>query len=359
MNRPNTIEEVIAYYAKTSTEVDIVELGAGNINDTYLVKTSDQSRVLQRINAHVFPHPERLIVNHKKLHMHFHSQPQLDGQELTIPDIVPTMGGEFSVTDWDGNLWRMLSYIEHAIATERIQSPTQAAQSGWALGRFHRQLVQLDPQHLQTPLPGFHHLSSYLELYDTIALKKNPSEAELFCSHTIASLRESALTLEQAANEGEVKQRVIHGDPKIGNMLFHEFSGKAVSIIDLDTAGPGLLQHDIGDWLRSICNSKGEDADPNAVFFEMELCRIGLESYFAETKDVVSYNEISYIYDGLVAITFELGLRFFSDYLQGNIYFKCSDPLENLDKALTQFHLCQDIINKEPPIRSLLSSSHY
>ena len=359
MNKPNTLAEVIADYVRAPTDVDIVELGAGNINDTYLLTLSGQSQVLQRINPHVFPHPDRLIKNHKMLHMHFHSQPQPKGQELTIPELVPTMKGEHSVTDCEGKVWRMVSYIENTITTEQIQSSSQAAQSGWALGRFHNLLTHLDSQHLQTPLPDFHHLSSYLELYDTIDPRKNPNTAEQFCANSIASLRESALTLEQAASEGKVKQRVVHGDPKIGNILFHKTSGKAVSIIDLDTVGPGLLQHDIGDWLRSICNSKGEEAHASAVAFDMELFRIGLESYLAEAKNAVAPNEIYYIYDGLVAITFELGLRFFSDYLQGNIYFKCSDPLDNLHKALTQFHLCQDIIHKTPHIRSLLSNSLY
>ena len=357
MNTHDTILEVIDNYANASAGVDIVELGTGNINDTYLLKTPDQRQVLQRINPHVFPCPERLIENHKKLHMHFHTQPQPEGQGLTIPDLIPTLEGEFSVSDRDGNIWRMLSYIENTIASERIHSPSQARQSGWALGRFHKQLARLDPQHLEVPLPGFHHLSLYLNQYDTIEPRKNPSEAELFCIDTIASLREKSLTLEQAAAEGRVQQKIIHGDPKIGNMLFDKQSNRAVSIIDLDTVGPGLLQHDIGDWLRSICNRGGETAQSNAVFFDMELFRIGLKSYLEEAKEVVHYNEWNYIYEGLVAITFELGLRFFSDYLQGNIYFKCSDPLENLHKALSQFHLCRDIKKKEAHIRALLTNN--
>lgn len=348
--------EVIKQYISNPAKVSISALGSGNINDTYLLKEQHQQYVLQRINQQVFPHPERLIHNHQQLLRHTHPIQAQEEQQIEIPRLLSTLTGKQSVIDTMGKTWRMLSYIENTLTTEHTQSPTQAVQSGYALGKFHKQVANLDPQQLQIPLPGFHHLSSYLRQYDNILPKKKTTEEEKFCTECIATLRKEALILEQVAKCGEIRTRIIHGDPKIGNILFHKTSGNAVSIIDLDTVGPGLLQHDIGDWLRSVCNRKGESGQVETVSFDLELFKVAVDSYLSEANDIVSNRDITYFYSGLLAITFELGLRFFSDYLQGNIYFKCNTPLENLHKARIQFHLCQDIRQKEAQIRTFLSN---
>jgi hypothetical protein len=219
-------------------------------------------------------------------------------------------------------------------------------------------LMGLNVLTLQVPLPGFHHLSTYLECYDKLTKTKPTTKEIESCRVVIQNERHTALSLERATQAGQITQRVTHGDPKLANILFDRNTGKAVSIIDLDTVGPGFIQHDIGDCLRSICNTGGEKGDVGKIKFDLQLCKITLQGYFQKAAALLSPMDKEYIYDGIQAIAFELGLRFFTDYLQGNIYFKCKNPEETLEMALVQFALYQDITDKEAQIREIISTLH-
>jgi len=347
---------VIHHYFPDTRNVQISSLGKGNINDTFLVSTQGRIKriVLQRINEQVFTTPEALIHNLQILHQHISSHLVARQQRWQDIHLIPTPAGEYAVFDEDHRLWRALTYVSHTISVTKTENLLQAEQAGWALGFFHRKLVGLDTKILHPPLPGFHQLSSYLKTYDNLNTTKTNSAALQSCKKRIDENRMDALSLELAANSGKIQQRIIHGDPKIGNFLFDQRSGKAVSIIDLDTVGPGLLQHDIGDCLRSICNIGGETGTPAETEFDLPLCQAMLEGYFKETEQLLTPLDREYFFAGLYAMTFELGLRFFTDYLQGNIYFKCQRPEETLQKALVQFALLQDIYNKKPAIQRFI-----
>ena len=348
--------KVLQCYFLTPDDVQVSILGQGNINDTFLVASAKKSMVLQRINQRVFPEPQLLINNPQHLSQHLLSRAETAEQRWEDAVLVPTLDGALSVLDKNNDLWRALSHIGNSISVSRVTTPFQAEQTGWALGHFHKRLTGLDTENLQPPLPGFHHLSSYLNDYDQLhpPVPNHNSAKIRFCMQTIEKERSGALSLEKALNRGEIRQTTIHGDPKIANVLFDQQSGRAVSIIDLDTVGPGLLQHDIGDCLRSVCNTAGEESDPTEVCFDLGICQSTLKGYFQEASELLTPIDRESIFNGVKAITFELGLRFFSDYLQGGIYFKCSTPEETLEKALIQFSLLQDITAKETSIRELV-----
>lgn len=354
MNFTSPVAHILTHYFTDPAVVDVRVLGEGNINDTFLASSAKQALVLQRINSRVFPHPERLIHNLRLVSEHLQSHTEQEGQRWQDTILIPTLSGESSVRDEEYNLWRALSYIDNTISVEKVQTTLQASQTGWALGRFHKKLSGLKVQQLKIPLPGFHFLSSYLDKYDALTQPDTSSRNMQLCIKSIERNRTAALSLERAADNGEISTTIIHGDPKIGNILFDQKTGKAVSIIDLDTIGPGFFQHDIGDCLRSICNRGGESNLVSTTEFDMALCQATLKGYLGEAGKLLTAVDLEYIYDGIRAITFELGLRFFTDYLQGNVYFKCSSPEENLQKALTQFTLFQDISEKESHIRSLI-----
>ena len=348
--------EIIHNFCPDSSRTKISTLGEGNINDTFLVRTEERSIVLQRINDAVFPDPDILINNLLHLSRHFSSLSDTTEQRWEDVILIPTLNGSSSVRDHEGAVWRALSYIEGSICFSHAETALQAEQTGWALGRFHKRLIGLDVGKMQVPLPGFHNLGNYLAQYERLNIKSkrnNSIDEVAFCIQTINDNQEDALVLEKTYSRKKSKHRIIHADPKIANVLFDKNSGLAISLIDLDTVGPGLPQHDIGDCLRSVCNCGGEGSQLNTVTFDLDLCEMTLRGYFMASGELLTPNERDLIYDGIKAITYELGLRFFMDYLQGGIYFKCNKPEDTLKKALVQFTLLQDIIAKEDAIRRL------
>jgi hypothetical protein len=160
--------------------------------------------------------------------------------------------------------------------------------------------------------------------------------------------------LEAAHLRGELPACPIHGDPKLANILFSRDTGQAISLIDLDTVKPGLLHYDIGDCLRSCCNPAGEDADPAKVSFNLACCAAILRGYLPQVAPFFSVADYHYIYDAVRIIAFELGLRFFSDHLAGDVYFRVKRPGHNLHRAMVQFALCRSVEAQEAEIRAIV-----
>lgn len=353
--------DIIRHFAKDPATAQITTLGQGNINDTYLVRSPKRTLVLQRINSQVFPNPQILIDNLVQLSRHLATHPSTASRRWQDPLLLPADNGSLAVKDREGMLWRALSYIDNSIALTKACTLFQAEQTGWALGHFHQRLAGLDPGKIQVPLPDFHSLPQYLHHYQGLINSQGPRPSPTMqrCMEIVAGKQKEALALERALGNGQVQLGIIHGDPKIANVLFERQSGLAISLIDLDTVGPGLIQHDIGDCLRSVCNRRGESGDPTLVSFDLERCAVTLRGYFQGAGPQCPPHNRALIYDGIKAISFELGLRFLCDYLEGGIYFKCRTPGETLHKALVQFSLFLDIIDKKDPILQFLQPNNY
>lgn len=354
------MQEIIAQFCVSSAlpaaEPVITVLGVGNINDTWLVRTGDLSFVLQRLNRQVFPLPQLVMANLATLSCHLAAKVNSSGQRWENSILLPTHDGAPFYTDRQGDLWRAVSYIDRTTTHQSIATPAQAGQVGWALGYFHLLLADLPAQELHETLPGFHILPCYLDHFDQVisgaAMKNDPDLR--FCLDFVAARRKDADVLERARYQGKVRVQTIHGDPKAGNVLFDVESDLAVSLIDLDTVGPGLIHYDIGDCLRSCCNASGEAAaDPSRVEFDMDLCREALAGYFSGAGDLLTEYDRELIFPAVRLISFELGLRFFTDYLAGNRYFKVRHEEENLQRALVQFHLVQSIESQKKAIDCL------
>lgn len=353
--------DIIRRFVKDPAAAQISTLGQGNINDTYLVRSPKRTLVLQRINSLVFPNPQILIDNLVQLSHHFSSKTSTASKRWQDPVLLPADNGSLAVQDRDGMWWRALSYIDNSISLTQASTLFQAEQTGWALGHFHQRLVGLEHGKIQVPLPGFHCLPQYLHHYQGLISNQGPRHSPTMqrCMEIVSGKQKEALALERALGNGQIQLGIIHGDPKIANVLFERQSGLAISLIDLDTVGPGLLEHDIGDCLRSVCNRCGESGDPSLVSFDLERCAVTLRGYFQGAGTPLPPHNRALIYDGIKAISFELGLRFLCDYLEGGIYFKCRTPEETLHKALVQFSLFLDIIAKKDPILQFLQPHNY
>ncbi len=346
--------QILSAYCATPAET-ISRLGEGNINDTYLVRSRNHSFVLQRINGDVFPDPDILIENLRLLSAHLQSRRADSREQWEELRLLPTLHGTFAQRDKRGALWRAISYIENSCTLSCIETARQAEQVGEALGYFHKRVADLDSEKMQIPLPGFHQTRIYLQQYDQLGdVPLKSSAATSFCRESIARERAGMTILEDALDRNSIRQRVVHGDPKVGNILFDKTGKESIAIIDLDTIGPGLLQHDIGDCLRSVCNLKNRENTPEKSVFDLELCKNVLRGYFQEAGNGLALSERNFIFEGLTTITFELGLRFFTDFLQGGIYFKNLNVEEILSRAVAQFVLLQSIFKQEQSIRRLI-----
>jgi len=227
---------------------------------------------------------------------------------------------------------------------------------GRALGIFHWLLSVLNPGLLHTTLPGFHNIEHYLKQYDEVLARSNKSgEAGRFCQQFIEDRKRWAPVLENGRRENLLRVRVIHGDPKINNIMVNRSTGHAVSIIDLDTVMPGLVLYDIGDCLRSSCNLAGEEvADFSAVHFDLERCGAVLSGYAGAAREALTGSDCNFLFDAIRLIPFELGLRFYTDFLKGNEYFKVSRRDQNLERAMVQFKLVESIEEQEEGIRAVI-----
>ena len=331
-------------FAETVTGLS--PLGNGLINDTFLVSTASSPFVLQRINRTVFPKPEQIMTNLARLNQHLEQKPG----KLKIPALIKTTGKQDFYRDAHGDYWRALEFIGHTESLETITHIDQARQTGFALGHFHRLVSDLNPALLHDTLPGFHIAPGYLSRYHQIVTQA-PVQADAesrYCAGFIAGFQHLADELETAKQQGLLALRVIHGDPKLNNFLFDRRNQKIVSIIDLDTVKPGLVHYDIGDCLRSCCHNQATDE------FDLALCAALLSSYLSEVDAFFSGHDYHYVYAAIRLIPFELGLRFYTDYLEGDRYFKVTQPGQNLQRAVGQFRLCESIMAQESAIQSLI-----
>jgi len=346
-----TLQAVARHFVGNVEPISFRPLGNGLINDTYLLTAGEQQLVLQRINQQVFTNPQQVVENLQQLGRHLAQKAPAE-IKLQIPELIATRDGRTYQLDAEGRFWRALQWISPSESRESLQRDSEAEQIGFALGHFHRLCSDLNPLVLVDTLPGFHVTPGYHRQY--LKLLTKPLTVELdnefeFCRDFIAQRNQQLDILEAAKQRGELRETVIHGDPKLNNFLFRPRSDQVISLIDLDTVKPGLVHYDIGDCLRSSCRLAADNR------FDLARCRIILRSYLQQAGAFFSGNDYDYLYAAIWLIPLELGLRFFSDYLQGDRYFKTSQPKENLRRAMAQFALCADIERQRPALEQLIN----
>jgi Ser/Thr protein kinase RdoA (MazF antagonist) len=344
--------------------LDLREYGHGNVNDTFLVRVTGAAEphfILQRLNLRVFRRPELVMGNLRIVSDHAARRlaraPLAGRRRFEVPRVLLTRDGRDHVIDLVGSFWRALSFIDAAETFDTVQNTGHAGEVGYALGRFHNLLSDFALEHLSDTLPGFHLTPGYLAHYDEVLERRGarPSPEVNYGLCFVAERRAFASVLEDARAQGRLRVRPMHGDPKINNVMLDTATGQAVALVDLDTVKPGLVHYDIGDCLRSGCNPLGEETENwEMVRFEPELCRAMLHGYLSQARDFLTETDYFYIYDAIHLIAFELGLRFFTDYLAGNVYFKARHPEHNLVRALVQFKLTESIESQAASLNAII-----
>ncbi|MCL2789479.1 MAG: aminoglycoside phosphotransferase family protein [Desulfobulbus sp.] len=350
-----TARSALAFFLPGQPIRALEPLGLGNINDTWRVTLAHgRHLVLQRLHPQVFPDLAAVMVNMQLVTTHL-GRSAVPG--LVFFRLVAAPDGRNHYLDASGCCWRLLTYLEQTRTLASLTTPAQAEAVGDLLGFFHLLTADLNPDLLADPLPDFHVTPRYLEWYDAVCrgMTWSGDRGESSCREMIELLRPTASVLEDARDR--LSQRVIHGDPKAANFLFAAKEDRAVSLIDFDTVKPGLLLHDLGDCLRSCCNPLGEhQADPKAVVFAPEMFQGLMTGYLRRAAHLLALADRELLVDAAALISFELGLRFFTDHLEGNRYFKVNRAGENLHRALVQLYLNRSIHRQRSELERRLAA---
>lgn len=351
------LRRAAAAFAADGDSCPLHPLGKGNINDTYLLSSVRCPMVLQRINPLVFPEPLRVIDNFVLISQHIHNKRKKSGGAFLCAEPVPTLSGSWHYRDAQGAYWRSQSYLRQKIVTV-LQERRQAWELGKILATFHLLLADLKAHLIAEPLPGFHCLPKYLADYDmlTAAITEETSRETEICHRAVARHRRRALLLEEARISGLLTIGPIHGDPKLDNVLFDD-RGLACGVLDLDTVMFGPLHYDLGDCLRSCCNRAGEESTAAAPHFDLDVCHAFLSGYGGAADGLLTKGDTAWVFQAIFTIAFELAVRFFSDHLRGDHYFRVTRHGDNLQRALGQFALVEEMLGKEGEVLKLVATT--
>ena len=357
--------KIIKEFALKGELVNISCISAGNINDTYVAKTicgeGEKEYIFQRVNHFVFENPERVAENVCKVTDHVEAKYReaglLDIRRRVMRYYRRTDGSYFYVSD-KGEYWRVLSCVYNAISIDYADVP-HLRQAGIAFGEFQNCLSDFPAETLYETIPDFHNtVKRYSDL-------KKAAEGDKFNRlqdvreeyDYLISMEEQACSLCRMAEEGILPYRVVHNDTKCNNVMFDAVTGEHLAVIDLDTVMSGLVAYDFGDAVRFAANPGGEDnEDLSQVYLDLRYYSAFAEGFVPCIYGKVTNKEIETLPDGVLAITLELAARFLTDYLNGDLYFKCKKPFHNRIRTKAQIKLAQDIFGKMPEMRACLRS---
>jgi Ser/Thr protein kinase RdoA (MazF antagonist) len=365
--RRDSREELAALGRRFTLDGELVSAqayGSGHINSTFLVTYRKGGRrvryIQQRLNRAVFPDPEAVMRNIARVLDHLRRKlAGLGAAELVrrVLTLVPARDGRAWTVDDAGEVWRTYLFIEGARCHERAEEPREAFEVARAFGRFQRLLLDLSGPRLHETIRDFHHTPRRLAAFRR-ALDADPAnragraraEIEFVTAH--AHLADGLLRLQE---HGLLAERVIHNDTKINNVMLDEQTGEGLCVIDLDTVMPGLALFDFGDMVRGAAGTAREDEpDAGAVAVRPEVFVALAQGFLSELEGVVTPAERESLVLATQVMTYECGLRFLTDFLEGDTYFKVHRPGHNLDRCRTQLGLLRSLLEREEELRRLV-----
>jgi Ser/Thr protein kinase RdoA (MazF antagonist) len=341
--------------------------GSGHINDTYLIETNPGHAphrfVLQRINHNVFRRPDELMANVERVCAHAHAKLKkagfADADRRTLR-LIPTTAGRAWLTDPLGNRWRCYHFVHDATGHDVIRSPEQAYAAAKAFGAFQALLADLPGGRLHETIPDFHHTPSRFARFQEALAKDSHGRAAATVpeiAFALARGHEVSVVVE-ALRDGSLPERVTHNDTKLNNVLLDDVTQEGICVIDLDTVMPGSVLYDFGDLVRTSTSPAAEDeTDLSKVRMQFPMFEALVQGYLASARGFLTPKEKSLLPFAGKLITFEIGLRFLTDWLEGDTYFKVKRPGHNLDRARTQFKLVESIEAQFPAMQALVDRS--
>lgn len=358
------INEAIANFRFEGVLVDERPYGSGHINDTYLLvfeiaEMGQIKVILQRMNKDIFKEPVELMENILNVTSYLRERIIENGgdPERETLNVIPTVDGKPYFVDSSGEYWRAYKFITDATSYDQVESADDFYQSAVSFGNFQRLLAAYPAETLHETIKGFHDTRARFQVFKK-AVEDDVCGRAAYVQEEIRFVLERedlANFFAELLDKKEIPLRVTHNDTKLNNIMIDNKTGKGICVIDLDTVMPGLAMHDFGDSIRFGASTAAEDEqDLSKVSCDMNLYDIYAKGYIEGCGGKLTEREIDLMPMGAKAMTFECGMRFLTDYLQGDTYFKIHRENHNLDRCRTQFKLVEDMETKWETMQSII-----
>ncbi len=354
------VDQVAPHFDIEGAFISARPYGSGHINDTLLAEFDGDPRrrfIFQRINHRIFKTPEKLMENIERVLSHL---AKIDGngsprRHMTL--IREKSGANFHL-DKDGNYWRAYVFVEGARTYDVLEGPRQAYEAAKAFGRFQRQLASLGGERLHETIPDFHNTPKRLETLRKM-IEKDPCNRAKIAREQIDFVMSRAQIvprLEELRRKGEIPEIITHNDTKINNVMLDDDTGEGVCVIDLDTVMPGISLYDFGDMVRTSGASSAEDErDLSKVRMRLDVFDSLAKGYLEGTGGSLNKVEMQNMPFSGKLITLEIGIRFLTDFLEGDVYFKTKREGHNLDRCKVQFKLVESIESQEEQMMKMVA----
>lgn len=347
---------ILANFEIESTLSSLEKLNTGHINDTFLITTRSSNKyILQRLNNTVFLNPEDVVNNKVFISEYLLNKSKLRKTSYQSITFIKTKTSDYFYIDNINNYWNLSIYIEGSSVYEVAKNDKMVFEAGKLYGNFINETSSINVAMIKTTLPNFHDIPTRFNqfekslLYAADSLKKMANSQIKFALHH----KNDLYKLSKLVAKGIFPTRVTHNDAKLSNVLFDN-NHNGMAVIDLDTVMPGIVHNDFGDSIRSICsNTREDDIRFNKATVNLDYYKSYCDGFAQETKNILTKEEIDYLPLGVKTIIFIMGLRFLTDFLNNNIYYKTKYNTHNLDRATNQFALTQNVLDMYDDIKEI------
>ena len=356
------LQEFIENFEFEGIYRDHQAFGDGHIHDTFKLifeqENTSNTYLLQKMNTTVFQKPLAVMQNIQRVSEHLSKKYQLvsDGHRRYL-NLVPLKNRQAFYQDRQGQYWRAYDFIQDTFSPNFVETPAQAYEAAHAFATFVRDLIDCKVEMFQETIPNFHHLGLRFESFEESA-ENADSERVSVSEKTIEMAKSKKYLLNEVTKVlTQIPLRVVHNDTKINNVLLDKQTGKGLCVVDLDTVMPGYLLYDFGDLVRTSLSPVAEDhPDLETIEIRLPIFKAIVKGYLEVWRDVIHPLEKKYLFLGAKLMTYIMAIRFLTDYLDGDVYYKIIHPLHNLDRAKNQLHLLGLLEEQEEILQNEIKS---
>ncbi len=356
------LKEIFKSFNAEGTFLSGEPYGSGHIHDTFLIETAESgvdNYIIQRLNNKIFKNIPELQNNIERVTVHLKNKLELiPGANIKREclQLIPSNDGKSWIVDKDGNFWRMYIFISNHRSYNVVDSTDKAFEGGKAIGRFQAMLADMPGGPLFETIPRFHDIESRLDMFN-LRIKEDPRGRVAMVREEIEQFLQRAEEMKiilRLGREGKIPSRITHNDTKFNNILLDE-NDKALCVIDLDTVMPGYVHYDFGDAIRTVTNTSTEDEkDLSKVTMDIKLFKSYAEGYLSETGNTLNDVEKEYLAFAPRLITYTIALRFITDFIDGDNYFKIHHEMHNIQRARAQLKLVKSMEEQYEAMKKII-----